>query len=59
MSRGDGGGDIQEAGGCWSVGHWKLHSSSIHVVLKEDRLVSESCAEAMWAGLLVVVRSVL
>lgn len=46
----------QADAGLWAIGSY---SSSIHVVLKKDRLVSESCAEAMWAGLLVVVRSVL
>lgn len=35
MSRGDGGGDIQEAGRCWSVAIGS-YSSNNHVVLKED-----------------------
>lgn len=49
MSRGDGGGDIQEAGP-WAI---ESYSSSIHVL--KIWLVSGNCAEAMWAGLLEVV----
>lgn len=49
MSRGDGGGDIQEAGP-WAI---ESYSSSIHVL--KIWLVSGNCAEAMWAGLLEVI----